>query len=291
MRRKITALVFLILMVLSFGITASAQTFDSNRTGSMSITLKDPYSKQPISGAKFNVYYVASVKLSNAGKLSYFYRSDFTECGIALDDPALAKKLANYVANKTFPSKQLVTDAAGAASCSGLELGMYLAVQREAVAGYSTCSPFMVMIPSQKGNDFTYDVNASPKTDVVKLMDITIKKVWNTGKTSQIPGSVTVRLYRDGEAVSSSVLNKDNNWQVVLKDLPSSDGYTVKEINVPQGFTATYKKSGNTFTVTNSASLAQTGQLIWPIPVLAMTGLFFLVLGAALLRKSGTDYA
>ena len=64
------------------------------------------------------------------------------------------------------------------------------------------------------------------------------------------------------------------------------DGYSVKEVNVPKGFTATYAQKGYTFTVTNTASLAQTGQLLWPIPVLAVAGLFFLLTGAAILRKT-----
>lgn len=291
MRRKIISLALLVLLILSFGISASAQAFDGNRTGSVTLTLLDPQDKTPISGAVFDLYHVADVGINTDGNLNYIYTTSFSNCGIELTDPDLAPKLAEFVKKQTIGCRRITTGDTGTASATRLALGMYLVVQNQAAKGYSPCTPFLVMVPSQKGSDFTYDVNASPKTDVTKLVDITIIKVWNNGKTSQMPGSVTIRLYRDGEMVSNHILNKDNNWQVVIKDLPRSDGYTIEEMNVPQGYTATYSQSGNTFTVTNTSTLAQTGQLIWPIPVLAMAGLFFLALGAVLLRKSGKHYA
>ena len=108
---------------------------------------------------------------------------------------------------------------------------------------------------------------------------------WNTGKSSTIPASVSVQLLRGSEVVETAVLNKDNNWQITYKDMLQSDAYSIKEVNVPKGFTATYSKNQQVFTVTNTASLAQTGQLIWPIPVLAAAGLFFLIAGFVLLGK------
>ena len=64
-------------------------------------------------------------------------------------------------------------------------------------------------------------------------------------------------------------------------------GVSIKEINVPKGFTATYSKNGYTFIVTNTPALAQTGQMIWPIPVFALAGMFFMLLGFMILRKPG----
>jgi hypothetical protein len=121
-------------------------------------------------------------------------------------------------------------------------------------------------------------------------VDITVKKVWNTDKTAAVPGSVTVQLLRHGEVVETATLNEANNWQITYSDLPESDGYSVKEINVPKGYTPTYAQKGHEFTVTNTASLAQTGQLIWPIPVLAAAGIFFLLMGFALLCKPEKNY-
>ena len=87
--------------------------------------------------------------------------------------------------------------------------------------------------------------------------------------------------------VETATLSAQNKWQVTYSDMPESDAYSIVEVNVPKGFTATYSKSGYVFTVTNTASLAQTGQLIWPIPVLALAGMFLLLMGFAILRKTG----
>lgn len=175
----------------------------------------------------------------------------------------------------------------GNAVCEDLPLGLYFVQQSRAVEGFAPCAPFLVTVPIQTEAGFDYDVDASPKTDVERLVSISIKKVWNTDKSTVTPGSVTVHLLRNEEVVETATLNKQNNWQITYKDLPESDGYSIKEVNIPKGFTATYAQKEYTFTVTNTASLAQTGQLLWPIPVLAVTGLFLLLTGAAILGRVG----
>ena len=67
--------------------------------------------------------------------------------------------------------------------------------------------------------------------------------------------------------------------------MPESDAYSVKEVDIPKGFTATYKQSGYIFTVINTSTLIQTGQLIWPIPVLAISGMLFIAVGIMFLQK------
>ena len=136
-----------------------------------------------------------------------------------------------------------------------------------------------------------YDVNASPKTEVVKLVSITIKKVWNTDESTSATDSVTVQLLKDGVLIATAVLNDQNQWQVVYTNMPESDAYTIVEVDVPEGFVASYSQNGYIFTVTNTASLIQTGQLIWPIPVLAMAGLFLIVVGSIVLRKTRKENA
>jgi LPXTG-motif cell wall-anchored protein len=54
---------------------------------------------------------------------------------------------------------------------------------------------------------------------------------------------------------------------------------------VPKGFTATYMQNDYVFTVTNTSTLIQTGQLMWPIPVLAISGMLLIASGVVLLQK------
>ena len=135
------------------------------------------------------------------------------------------------------------------------------------------------------GGEYVYAVNASPKTEVESLTTITIKKVWNTNASTKAADSVTVQLLNNGNVIKTATLNEQNNWQITYTNMSESDAYSIKEVNIPKGFTATYKQDGYLFTVTNTEVLAQTGQLMWPIPVLAFSGMLLIAVGIVIMHK------
>lgn len=288
MGRKLIVCFLAVWVLLMMPMTAFAQDFDSKRVGSISVTLMDQDDKTLITGAELSLYYVATVALNNNDHLSYTFTGAFQDCGCGLDDPQLSAKLDAFVKDHSVPAEKLVTDSKGNVTFRNLPLGLYFIKQTGTVAGYAPCTSFLVTVPNHNAEGYVYDVNASPKTDVAKLTDITIKKVWNS---TQAADHVTVQLRKDGIVVETAILNAKNKWQVTYQDMPESDGYSIVEVDIPSGFTATYSQKGYVFTVTNSASLAQTGQLIWPIPVLAMTGLCLIAVGAVVLKKTGNKNA
>ena len=285
MGRKILALSMVILLVLTCGVTAFAEDLDLLRTGSISVTLTEQYSKTPIVGAELSVYFIATVGINTDGNLNYVLNEDYAGLGFAVDDPELVSKLDAYLLDNEMPSIWLITDENGSASCENLPLGLYFIHQVNTVEGLAPCTPFLVTLPAETDGGYVYEVNATPKTEVAKLTDITIKKVWNTDASSKATDSVTVNLLRGGQVVQTAVLSDDNNWQITYTDMPESDAYTIEEVDVPKGFTATYKQRGYVFTVTNTSTLIQTGQLIWPIPVLAFAGVLLIGAGSVLVRK------
>lgn len=287
MRNKVISFCLLAWILAALPLTVNAQQLDNSLKGSVSVTLVSQDGEKVLEGAVLSVFYVATVEADENGILRYTYTDVFAECGTALDDPELITALDVFVAGKDLASRKMVTDSMGNAVCEDLPLGLYFVQQSRAVEGFAPCAPFLVTVPIQTEAGFDYDVDASPKTDVERLVSISIKKVWNTDKSTVTPGSVTVHLLLNEEVVETATLNKQNNWQITYKDLPESDGYSIKEVNIPKGFTATYAQKEYTFTVTNTASLAQTGQLLWPIPVLAVAGLFLLLTGAAILGRVG----
>ena len=286
MRNKLISFCLLAWILTALPLSINAQRLDNSRKGSISVTLVSQEGGKALEGATLSVFHVATVKTDENGTLRYTYTDAFAGCGTALDDPALVAALDAFVEGKDLSSHKMVTDSQGNAACGNLPLGMYLVKQTGAVEGFAPCVSFLVTVPFQTEAGFAYDVDASPKTEAAKLVSITLRKVWNTDSSTPLPNSVTVQLLRHGEPVQTATLSKENDWHVTYTGLPESDGYSVKEVNVPKGFTATYAQKGYTFTVTNTASLAQTGQLLWPIPVLAVAGLFFLLTGAAILRKT-----
>ena len=291
MRYKLLSFCLTVWILFLLPVTVSAQSFDPARTGSISVTLTDPDSRTPIAGAELSVYYVASVRLNTKNNLCYTFDDAFEDCGAALDDPALSAKLDVFAADHALPAAKLMTDAYGQAVFADLPLGLYFVKQTNSSAEYAPCTPFLVTVPYEETDGYVYDINASPKTELAKLTSVTVRKVWNTDASTEIADSVTVQLLKYGAVMESAELSEANNWQVTFTDMPESDGYSVLEVNVPEGFTATYSQSGFVFTVTNSASLIQTGQPVWPVPVLAMAGLILIAAGTSILRKSGDDNA
>ena len=286
MLRKLLSIVLAVWVLLMLSMPAAAQSFDAARLGSVSVTLMDQVEKTPISGAELSLYYVASVEQTANHDLIYTFTKAFETCGCALADPKLSTKLEAFVQEHAIPAERLVTDARGSVSFANLPLGLYFVMQTNTVAGYAPCTSFLVTVPNYDTSGYVYDVNASPRTDIVRLTDITIKKVWNTAASASETESVTIQLLRDGVVIETAILNDQNHWQVTYTNMPESDAYSIVEVHVPKGFTATYSQNGYTFTVTNSTTLIQTGQLIWPIPVLAMTGLCLITAGTIVLRKT-----
>ena len=285
MTRKIITVCIAVLLVFACSVQVLAEEFDLGKTGSISVTLVEQKQNEPIVGAELSVYYVATVVIDADGKLIYDYTDDFEHFDAALDDAELAAKLDAFVTQHSVPSLKITTDDQGTAKCEALPLGLYFIHQTGAVEGFAPCTPFLVTLPNETDGEYVYDVNASPKTDVARLTAVTIRKVWNTNASAKATDSVTVQLLRDGAVVETAILSDENRWKVTYLDMPESDAYSIQELDVPKGFTATYQQNGYVFTVTNTAALIQTGQLMWPIPVFAVSGMLFVAVGIALLQK------
>ena len=285
MNRKIISFCVIILLLLTCSYTVFAEEFNLDKTGAISVTLIEPKQKEPIVNAELSVYRIATVAMDEDGKLIYDYTQDFKQLDIEIDDAALVTRLDAFVSQHSEPFVKITTNEEGTASCSDLPLGLYFVKQTGAVAGFAPCTPFTVTVPKENNGEYIYEVNASPKTEVSRLTSITIKKVWNTDEAAKATDSVTVQLLKNDIVVKTAVLNAQNNWQITYNDMPESDAYSIQEVDVPKGFTATYKQNNYVFTVTNTSILIQTGQLMWPIPVLAVSGMLLIAAGIVLLQK------
>lgn len=279
---------FLIMLVLSClnvpALAEEAPTINWAKTGSVSVTLKDK--DTAVSGAEITLYHVAlAEKIENA--LCFVYTDGFKGFGgspEALTDEAAVWRLVDYTVKNHLSGQSAKTDENGTVSFQNLPLGLYLAVQTGSVQGYLDCTPFLVALPTGEADGWVYDIDATPKTDVVRLIDISVKKVWNDNGQDR-PDSVTVQLLKGKTVIDTVELSEQNGWNYTWKDQPRNDTYSVKELNVPKGYTVTYQHNEFTYTVTNTSTLVQTGQLKWPIPVLAGAGLLLFIGGWAFYFK------
>lgn len=280
--KKFKIILLLVLAVLLTGTAVPAfaadEAPDVARTGSVSVTLADGNNK--LEGAELNLYKVADVGIVN-GNLKYSFTGEFKDFGgevSKLKSEEDSATLLEYAKARNISGTALTTGKSGSARFENLLPGLYLIAQTGSVDGYSDCAPFLVAVPERENDRWIYDIDATPKTEVESLSEITVKKVWNDDGKNR-PKSVTVQLY-DGKTVADTVkLNEENGWSHVWKNVPKSDNWSVKEIDVPEGYTPTYEKSGLNYTITNSTKLAQTGQLKWPIPALSAAGLLIFTCG------------
>lgn len=107
-----------------------------------------------------------------------------------------------------------------------------------------------------EGYTAAYEGDKIVNTHTPDAVNVTVVKKWVDGDSKDRPTEITVQLYADGEALGDPVkVTKDGGWSYVWKNLPANaDGkaitYTVKELNVPAAYNATYSK--DTLTITNT---------------------------------------
>lgn len=277
-------LTMVLLLSMSVNAFAAETTVDWDRKGSISITPKDAGDGHTvIRGTSFTLYKAAEV--TNEGtSLHYTLTKEFEESGADLSDlnaDDLAKSLADFAEQAGLSGNTEKADENGTVTFTDLSLGLYLLVQTGTVNGAYAAEAFLVSVPmtGMDGEAWLYDVDASPKAETYELIDVTVKKVWNDGNdTSSRPSSITVQLYDGSVLVDTVTLNSDNGWTHTWTELKKSDGYSITETEV-SGYAAAYSQSGCIFTITNTPKLVQTGQLNWPVPLLAGCGLALFAVG------------
>lgn len=97
-------------------------------------------------------------------------------------------------------------------------------------------------------------------TKTVEKKTISIKKVWDddSNRDKVRPREITVQLLGDGKVIQEyDGLGESDGWSYTFNPVNRfKDGkeveYTVREKNTPQGYTVSYAKDGNNWTITNS---------------------------------------
>lgn len=203
-----------------------------------------------------------------------------------------------------------------------LEQGLYLVLGErcEQNGYYFDASPALVMLPSidMEKNNWNYHVHINGKFQSEKVPEKgtttsrKVMKIWkDAGYENKRPTEVEVQLLKDGNVYDTVKLNEANQWCYAWNELDSNAKWTVTEKTVYQ-YNVQIEQQGNTFVVKNTfymvkdegeketntqkptnsgvqngteESVAQTGQLWWPVPVLLMLGFLCVVVGAARKRR------
>ena len=123
---------------------------------------------------------------------------------------------------------------------------------------------------------------------------LTVRKVWS-GDEDQLdkrPDTAAMTLYNGPEAVETVYLGDWNEWTYTWNELDPAGSWTVLESDIPKGYVPSYEVDADGIvTVTNTATLIQTGQLNWPVAVLGVVGIGMIFFGVLLMRKKRKENA
>lgn len=201
------------------------------------------------------------------------------------------------------------TDASGTLSIESVDSGLYLAVGENAYDEqyYYIPAPLFISVPTllADSGELQYSVviehtkfEKDKIPDTGEYVDLKVIKIWNDDNNSVLrPHKIEAVLLRNGEIFDTVTLGADNNWCFVWEKLSREYNWTVAEKEIPEGYTMTVEKNNNTFVIRNTPTgeeppsppedkLPQTGQLRWPVPVLALIGMTALTLGLINRKKS-----
>lgn len=220
MRRQMIALFVAALLLCGMSFPVFAHDVpEEGRTGTIEVTMGS--GEDAVPGGTLTIYRVGDI-VEDDGNYSFRLNELFAQSGLALTDVQsreLAEGLADYAAANSYGGVTQEIDENGHVVFA-VEQGLYLLVQQEAAEGYCTINPFLISVPNMKNGVYVYEVDASPKVDLIP---------------------------------------------------------------------APTEPEGTNPTTPPDETLPQTGQLNWPVPLLAVAGVVLFAIGWAMRRKENYE--
>ena len=277
-KRLAAVLAALTLLVWCAAPAFALEVVDLSRTGSIKVSLYDSETSEAVGGGTLTLYRVAKVQKDNAN-LSFVYTNGFEDCGVELGDLSegeLAGRLAEKIAATAESTTVEISDL-GVAEFGDLEVGLYLVVQTTAAENYNVINPFLVSVPIQENGSYVYDVDALPKVGTAA------KKTPEPPDTPDTPDKPDTPDTPD----TPDKPEEENPNTPVAPGPDNPDGWVLgahgEKIYLNRKPQPGQPQRPN---VMGAHGLPQTGQLNWPIPVLAVTGVVLVAAGIKL--KKGT---
>lgn len=264
-KRLAAVLAALTLLVWCAAPAFALEVVDLSRTGSIKVSLYDSETSKAVGGGTLTLYRVAKVQKDNAN-LSFVYTNGFEDCGVELGDLSegeLAGRLAEKIAATAESTTVEISDL-GVAEFGDLEVGLYLVVQTTAAENYNVVNPFLVSVPIQENGSYVYDVDALPKVGTAAKKTPEPPDTPDTPDTPDEPDTPDTPVAPGPDNPDGWVLGDHGE-----KNYPNPDN--------PNGH------------VMGAHGLPQTGQLNWPIPVLAVTGVVLVAAGIKLKKGNRRD--
>ena len=283
--KKIKYLLIGLLIMIPGMVKADTGIVDFEGRGTIELLLKESTDGTMVSGAEISIVKIAKA-IDKNNNLTFEYVDEINDCSLLVDEiKDVSSELLECVDKSNLKYDKKITDKNGMVKFNNLELGLYLIKQTNKLEGYSSFLPFLIMIPEFIDDEWNYDIEATPKTDIIKVMDIIVRKEWNISSNKMIPEEIEVQLIRGNQVIDTIKLNKDNGWKYTWRELEASDEYRVLEVNVPDGYTASYRNEDGIFIIVNTDTLIKTSSNTWLIQGLALLGIIIITIGIICEKK------
>lgn len=237
----------------------------------------DNQQKAPIVGSKWRLYKVGTITYDNADETVDGLKITSEIEGLELTNETKSEDVLSKieytkiseskisVTGKDVNGKELVfydavTDDKGQITYGGLEQGVYLGIEVEAIKNHNRCTEFLISIPNtdETGSTSNISVTVEPKTVLAGSLTVTKKLEGNNTEAAKKWGmELTLPsgtyYYSTNKGQSGYVKNKDvidivGGEEITVYDLPSGTKYTVVEEKANKdGYRTTYE--GQTGTI------------------------------------------
>lgn len=284
--------------------------FAENSENKASLTLQYIYENAPVKNTLFKIYKIAET--DDSGKITPSEDFEKYPVDFEISDSESMRKLAatlyGYINRDGIAETDSnITDSGGTVVFPNknvsLSPGVYLVagtVTKDGDYIYRT-EPFIVKIPQEKDGGYEFNVTAFPKCyreqNDGQTVTRKVIKVWKDNGSETRPKEITVLLLKDGEVYDTVKLNSENGWSYTWQNLEKGHDWTVAEKET-EGYTVNVSREKITFVITNTKdsdipkepdkpkdpTLPNTGQTLWPVPLLIAAGLLLIVLGFVLRR-------
>lgn len=195
-----------------------------------------------------------------------------------------SEEMAEYVAESDYPfeSKTVTVGEDGTARFYNLKTGLYLICQDTPAPGFHAIKPFLVSVPYMEFGKYIYHVSALIKSELILIPDPE-----PTEPSTEPTEPSTEPTEPSTEPTEPSTEPTDPGTEPTVPSTePSTEPTAPEETTVPEETTQPVPTEPKpTKPKPDPDKLPQTGQLNWPVPVLATLGLLLLIAGIFLRSK------
>ena len=286
MVKKVLLVMAAIVLILSVSVTVLAGPVpDTGRR--CSITISFQKNNVPVAGGSVICTQVGYIYKSGDG---YSFRRllDHKEL-VNLTDPDTPVELERFVNQNNLTGTVKTVNKNGIVTFTDLETGVYLIRQKNAPEGYMPIKPFLVTLPYLKNGEYIYDLDASAKTELEKEPSEPTEPTAPTDPTEPTtPTDPTEPTTPTGPTEPTTPTDPTEPTTPTGPTEPTTPTAPTEpttptgptEPTTPTAPTEPTTPTGPTEPTTpDGGDSPQTGQLNWPVPVMAILGVFCLCLG------------